>query len=60
MLSHFLKGKTHDIYGLILVVITNFYLLFSTHAVTHEVVAVLDLMTATGIMADIWAHCFHH
>ncbi len=60
MWSHFKRGKTHDVYGLLLMVATNFFLLFTTHAVSHEVVAILDLMTSTGIMADLWAHCFHH
>jgi hypothetical protein len=60
MLSHFLRGKTHDVYGLLLMVATNFYLLFSTASKTHELLAVIDLMTSTGIMADLWAHCFHH
>ncbi len=60
MWSHFLKGKTHDIYGLLGVVATNFYLFFTTHSVSHELVAIFDLMITTGVMADIWAHCFHH
>ncbi len=58
--SYFVRGKTHDIYGLLAMIAMNFILLFTTHDRSYEIIAVLDLMISSAILADLWAHCFHH
>ncbi len=58
--SYFVRGKTHDLYGLLAMIVLNFILLFMTHDRSYEIIAVLDLMISSAIFADLWAHCFHH
>jgi hypothetical protein len=57
---YFVRGKTHDLYGLLTIIVLNFLILLTTSNKLYEIIAVLDLMFATAIFADLWAHCFHH
>ncbi|AFV51258.1 hypothetical protein D878_gp31 [Sulfolobales Mexican rudivirus 1] len=58
--TYFKKGKTHDLYGLLAIIALNLVLLLTTHRESHELIAVFDLMIASAIFVDLWAHCFHH
>ena len=56
--QYFLRGKTHDLYALIAVFVLNAVLYFEPHL--YRFVAIADLVLATGVFVDLWAHCFHH
>ncbi len=58
--KYFVHGKTHDLYGLLIIIVLNFVILLTTNSKLYELIAVVDLMISTAIFADLWAHCFHH
>ncbi len=58
--KYFTHGKTHDLYGLLIIIALNFVILLTTNSRLYEIFAVVDLMIATAIFVDLWAHCFHH
>jgi len=60
MLNYFLKGKTHDIYGAIILVIVAIAIILYSNSVDIKALGVLDLLIGAGIAVDLWAHCFHH
>ncbi len=60
MWPYFTRGKAHDLYGLLAIIALNLVLLLTTHSHLYELIAVADMMIASAIFADLWAHCFHH
>jgi len=57
---YFLHGKTHDLYGLIILFILSFILYFSIQNEFLKLIVIFQLIIITGIFVDLWSHCFHH
>ena len=56
----FFHGKTHDLYGLLILGAMNIILyLYTTSTILH-LISITDLVIVTGIFVDLWSHCFHH
>jgi len=60
MFSYFKKGKTHDLYGLLIIILLNIILYFTTNISLVKFIAIADIVVSTGIFVDLWSHCFHH
>ncbi|ALG96891.1 hypothetical protein AZ268_gp23 [Acidianus rod-shaped virus 2] len=60
MFYYFRRGKTHDLYGLLLLIVLSIIMIFSNDNVTEKIFAVIVLIVSTGVFVDLWAHCFHH
>jgi len=60
MLEYFLKGKTHDIYGAIILAIVSIFMIITSDNVEVKALELLSLIIGVGIAVDLWAHCFHH
>ena len=56
----FLRGKTHDLYGLLLLIfLSTIVYILDNNAVTR-LVSILEIVISSNIFVDLWAHCFHH
>jgi len=60
MFSFFKKGKTHDLYGLLVLILLNIILYFATNISLIKFIAIADIIISVGIFVDLWSHCFHH
>jgi len=60
MWYYFVHGKTHDLYGLLALVLLNIILYFATNISLVKFIAIADIVISTGIFVDLWSHCFHH
>ncbi len=49
---YFLHGKTHDLYGLLVLIAIGLAL--------RDWVGVTIALISTGVFVDLWAHSFHH
>jgi len=60
MWYHFTHGKTHDLYGLLILILLNIILYLTTDISLVKFIAIVDIVVSTGIFVDLWSHCFHH
>ncbi|MEM0134396.1 MAG: hypothetical protein QXU18_04105 [Thermoplasmatales archaeon] len=61
MWNAFIRGKTHDLYGLIIIFLIFLYFLKTTYGSFLDTVAiVIGIAITFAIFADLWSHCFHH
>jgi len=60
MWDHFLHGKTHDLYGLLIIIVIELASVLTSHNALDEVKDIIIMLISGGIFADLWAHCFHH
>ncbi len=52
----FLHGRTHDAYGLILVIVTNALILLFSQSIFYRVLSLLGLIGGLGVFIDLTAH----
>lgn len=57
---YFVHGKTHDLYGLLILILLNIILYLLTNISLVKFIAIADIVISTGIFVDLWSHCFHH
>ena len=60
MWYYFKKGKTHDLYALLIIILLSIILYFATNISLIKFIAIADIIISTGIFVDLWSHCFHH
>ncbi len=60
MWKEFLKGRTHDLYGLLFVIVVQTFMTLTAHQDVKELLDVMTVAVSAGVFADLWAHCFHH
>ncbi len=61
MWNAFIHGKTHDLYGLIILFFILAYLFSFTYGhFTVSMLIAIGIAIVFSIFADIWAHGFHH
>jgi len=56
----FTHGKTHDLYGLLLLIFmsTVVYILDSNNVI--RIISTSEIVISSDIFVDLWSHCFHH
>lgn len=57
---YFVHGKTHDLYGLLILILLSIILYLLTNISLVKFIAIADIVISTGIFVDLWSHCFHH
>jgi hypothetical protein len=60
MIKYFKKGKTHDLYGLLIIILLNIILYFQTDISLIKFISIADIVISVAIFVDLWSHCFHH
>ncbi len=60
MWKYFEKGRTHDLYGLLVVIAIELASVLTTHNALSEIKDIIIMLISAGVFADLWAHCFHH
>ncbi len=60
MWEYFLHGKTHDLYGLLIMIAIELASVLTTHNIINEIKDIIIMLISVAIFADLWAHCFHH
>ncbi|MEM4745928.1 MAG: hypothetical protein QXF40_01085 [Metallosphaera sp.] len=58
--SYFRKGKTHDLYGLLILIVLSIVMVMTQHNLTTMAFSLISLIVSVGVFVDLWAHCFHH
>ena len=56
----FTHGKTHDLYGLLLLIFLSTVVYILDTNVVVRLVSILEIVISSDIFVDLWAHCFHH
>jgi len=60
MWYYFTHGKTHDLYGLLILILFNIILYFTTNISLVKFISIADIIISVAIFVDLWSHCFHH
>ena len=60
MWQYFLHGKTHDLYGLLIMIATNGLIWGVTKSDLVHFLCFVDIIISVGVFVDLWAHNFHH
>lgn len=61
MWNAFIHGKTHDLYGLIILALILLYLFRYTYGnIIPSLVISIGIAVTFSIFADLWSHGFHH
>ena len=60
MFYWFIHGKTHDLYGLILLIFLSTVVYILDTNVIVRLVSTLEIVISSDIFVDLWSHCFHH
>ncbi|MEM0155363.1 MAG: hypothetical protein QW597_02015 [Thermoplasmataceae archaeon] len=61
MISAFLTGQAHDLYGLVGIALFAMVIFFLTYGnIAISVLSILIVGFSFGILVDLWAHGFTH
>jgi hypothetical protein len=60
MFYWFTHGKTHDLYGLILLIFLSTVIYILDTDVVVRLISTLEIVISSDIFVDLWSHCFHH
>lgn len=60
MFYWFLHGKTHDLYGLLILIFFSVIMYTFETNTFIQLISVLEIIIASDIFVDLWSHCFHH
>ena len=56
----FTHGKTHDLYGLLLLIFLSTVLYILDTNVVVRLISTFEIVITSDIFVDLWSHCFHH
>jgi len=60
MFYWFTHGKTHDLYGLLLLIFLSTVVYILDNNMVVRFISTFEIVIASDIFVDLWAHCFHH
>lgn len=60
MFYYFTHGKTHDLYGLLVLVVVGVIANITSTSLDEKVLSLVAIIIGTGVFVDLWSHCFHH
>ncbi|OWP56498.1 MAG: hypothetical protein B2I17_05375 [Thermoplasmatales archaeon B_DKE] len=61
MISAFLTGQAHDLYGLLGIALVSLVIFFLTYGnIAISILSLLIIAFSMGILVDLWAHGFTH
>ena len=60
MFYWFIHGKTHDLYGLLVLFVSAATLNVVSTNVGERVFSLIAIVVSVGVFVDLWSHCFHH
>jgi uncharacterized protein YpmB len=60
MFYYFTHGKTHDLYGLLVLIVVGVIMNLVSVSLLDKFVSLVDVIIGTGVFIDLWCHCFHH
>ena len=60
MFYYFTRGKTHDLYALIVIFVLAVVLYFTSASPVAKFISIADMILSAGVFVDLWSHCFHH
>jgi hypothetical protein len=61
MISAFLTGQAHDLYGLVGIALFSMVIFFLTYGnIAISILSILIVGFSFGILVDLWAHGFTH
>lgn len=60
MWYYFLRGKTHDLYGLLLLIFLSTVVYILDTDTVIRLISTLEIIISSDIFVDLWSHCFHH
>ena len=60
MMYYFFHGKTHDLYGLLLLMFFSAIIYIFDIDAYIRLISVIEIIVASDVFVDLWSHCFHH